>query len=234
MNNNNNKRNQKQSKKRRPRSRGTRAPPLNVTRISNVHSFTRNVSLNQRIGTTGMIPGVGSLLGQTNFCIFFTTQDVFINFNNTTTIYSTAAVPGISDLAALFDEIQLSRVEVSIIGCNQPTAGAGSGSAVIAVCKDYNDRNPPTALGDVQQYQDYKMIHLQPFSEVNLSIQPKFLTYTLDTGGGSVASTPAVGYVRSNLQIDHYGYKGSVINFPPFEANYLFSFKYFYNCRVVK
>jgi hypothetical protein len=234
MNNNNNKRKQKLSKKGRGKSNGSRSSLSNAVRISNVHSFTRNVSINQKIGTTGMIPQVGSSVGQLNFCIFFTTQDVFINFNNTTTIYSTAAVPGISDLSALFDEIQLARVEITIIGCNQPTAGAGSGSAVIVICKDYNDRNPPTSFGDVQQYQDSKMIHLQPFSEVNLSIQPKFLTYTLDTGGTSVASSPMTGYVRSTLQIDHYGFKGAVLNFPPSEANYLFSFKYYYNCRVVK
>jgi hypothetical protein len=123
---------------------------------------------------------------------------------------------------------------MTVIGCQQPTAGAGSGSAVIVIARDYNDRNPPTSFGDVQQYQDAKMIHLQPFTPVDISVVPKFLTYTLDTGGASVASSPAVGYVRSNLQIDHYGFKGSVLNFPPSEANYLFSFKYYYNCRVVK
>lgn len=229
--NNGTMRNKNRGKNGRPNKRPTLS---NAPRLANVHSFTRSVSINQRIGTTGFIPGTGSLLGQANFCLFFTTQDVFINFNNTLTIYTTAAVPGISDLAALFDEVQLARVDVSIIGCNQPTAGAGSGSAVVMMAKDYNDRNPPTLLGDVQQYQDYKIVHLQPFAEVNLSIVPKFLTYTLDTGGGSVASSPTTGYVRSNLQIDHYGFKGSVMNFPPTEANYLFSFKYYFNCRVVK
>lgn len=233
MNNNNNSNKKSKRNRRKPNGRAV-AALSKTTRLLSVHTFARRVSINQRIGTTGMIPGVGSALGQTNFCLFFTTQDVFINFNNTLTVYTTASVPGVSDLAALFDEIQLSRVETMVIGCNQPTAGIGSGSAVILMAKDFNDRNPPTSLGDVQQYQDAKIVQLNPLTPASFSIAPKFLTYTLDTSGASIASTPVTGYVRSNLQVDHYGYKGSVVNFPPSEANFLFSFTYYYNCRVVK
>lgn len=234
MNNNNIISKQRNKQKRKSNGNRNNGSISNGTRLSSVHTFTRKVSFNQRIGTTGFIPGVGSAVGQTNFCLFFTTQDVFLNFNNTLTIYTTASVPGVSDLAALFDEIQLSRVDIMVIGCNQPTAGIGSGSAIIMMAKDYNDRNPPTSLGDVQQYQDSRIIQLNPLIPANLSIAPKFLTYSLDTSGASVASSPVTGYVRSNLQIDHCGFKGSVMNFPPTEANFLFSLTYYYNCRVVK
>jgi len=150
-------------------------------------------------------------------------------------IYSTVAIPGISDLAALFDEIQLDAVELTILGPTQPSAGAGTGSPIIMMSTDYNDGNPPTSLGDVQQYADCKLVHMQPFREYTEVIRPKYLTYSLDSGGTQIASTPVRGYVRSNLQIDHFGKKGSFVNASPVvNATCVFLLKYKFNCRIVK
>jgi len=223
------------SGRKQNRRNNASAIPRSLSNIDKVHTFTRSASLTVLNNTAGFVPSVGSALGQPLFSMVFTTQDFFLYFNSARTTYSTVAIPGISDLAALFDEVQLDAVELTICSNNQPEAGAGSGSSRIMICTDYNDGNPPTSLGDVQQYADCKLVHLQPYSDYTEIIRPKFLTYTLDSGGTQVASTPSRGFVRSNLQIDHYGKKGAFVNFSPSSSTTcVFLVKYKYNCRIVK
>ena len=172
--------------------------------------------------------GVSSSL---NFAIWFTQQTAWIWAN--TTNYSAASVPGYTDLAALFDDVMIHKIDITIFSGNDPTT-SGSGCAQIAFCTDYNDKNAPANSGDVLQYADAKPFNMANNFINKMTLYPKFLTYSLDSAGTSTASTPKRGYLRSNLDTDHYGIKGAFINIPPNAMYHTYYFKYTYFCRVTK
>ena len=197
----------------------------------NVHTFVRSVSLNMQVGTSGFVPAVG-ITPFALFSIWFTTQDVFIYGNGTN--YSQATMPGITDLAGLFDEIKIEAIEMTMHTANDAvTFGSGNASGVIILATDYNDKSAPASGGDVQQYRDCKAIPLRSDHVHRQVIKPKFLTYSLDAAGTSTASTPVRGYQRSNLQTEHYGLKGAFL-LSPHTGTVVFSFKYKYSCKTPK
>jgi len=196
-----------------------------------VHTFTRTVTINQNIGTSGFMWQVG-IFPSPNFSIWYTPQSVYIWGNSTN--YSVASVPGYADLAGLFDEVQIERVDMMIYPVTLESAGVLSGSSTLVLCTDYNDKNAPPTYTDVLQYEDCKAVALltrSPYSEVHI---PKLLTYTLDSAGVAQPSTPVRQYVRSNLDTEHYCRKGSCLTLPPGIQNYTFVFKYKYNYKIVK
>ena len=116
-------------------------------------------------------------------------------------------MPGILNLAGLFDEIKIEAIEMTMHCANDAsTFGNASASGVIILATDYNDKSAPGNTGDVQQYRDCKSIPLRSDHVHKEVIKPKFLTYTLDAAGTSTASTPIRGF-QSNLQTEHYGKK---------------------------
>jgi hypothetical protein len=196
-----------------------------------IHTFTRSVAVNFVIGHNGIVPSIG-IVPYLNFVIWYTQQSVYIMGNATN--YITASVPGFSDLAALFDEVQIERVDMEIYPTNLELTGTAVGSANMLLCTDYNDRNSVANFSDILQYEDAKVVPLltrSPYKETHV---PKFLTYSLDSAGTSTASTPMRGFVRSNLDTDHYCRKGSFMSVPVTPQNYTAFFKYKFNCRVVK
>jgi len=178
----------------------------------------------------GIVPQVGLVAG-TLFSIWFTNQDAFIYRDAAN--YSTAAVPGYTDLSALFDEVKVDAIQMQIIVGVDPTT-SGSGSGVIVMANDYNDKVAPTSAQDVQQYEDCKTISLSNQYIYTEIIRPKFLTYSLDSTGTAIASTPQTGFIRSNLQIDHYGKKCAFISVPPNNCIMTFTFRFKYLCKTAK
>jgi len=148
----------------------------------------------------------------------------------------TASVAGYIDIAALFDEVQIESMEMSIYATNleQLPTVSNFGSCVMALCTDYNDKNAPTSIGDVLQYQDAKVI--QPVSQTPYKEKqvPKLLSYTLDSAGISQPSMPIKAFVRSNLDVEHYCRKGHILASPSQVQQYTFLFRYTLKCRVVK
>jgi len=199
-------------------------------RPSGVHTLTKCTSLKMRSNTAGYSFDVGVGSSQT-FCIWFTNQDAYIQAS--ATLYSVSFIPGYADLAGLFDEVMLDRVDIKIYTGTDPTTSAG-GSAQIILAKDYNDKNATALVGDVQQYSDVKSMNMSNNFVNNYSIQPKFLTYSLDVAGAAVPTTPKRGFVRSNLTIDHYGIKGAFINNSPNDQIHTYQFRYTYKCKVAK
>jgi hypothetical protein len=114
-----------------------------------------------------------------------------------------------------------------------PTSANG-GSAQIILARDYNDKNAAASVGDVQQYSDVKIMNMANNFVNKYIIQPKFLTYSLDSAGLPVSSTPRRGYIRSNLSVDHYGIKGAFINNSPNDQIHTYQFKFVFNCKVAK
>ena len=205
--------------------------PIYRMSAPNYHSFVRSCSINQAVTTSGFTPGVG-VTNFTLFSIWFTTQDVFIYGNGTN--YSTVTMPGITDLAGLFDEIKIDAIEMTMHCANDSvTFGSGNASGVIILATDYNDKAAPGSSGDVQQYADCKSIPLRSDYIHKEIIRPKFLTYSLDAAGTSTASTPMRGFQRSNLQTEHYGKKGAFL-LAPHSGNIVFTFRYKYICKTAK
>jgi hypothetical protein len=197
------------------------------------YTFTRTANINVAISSLGIVPSVG-IVPFLGFSIWYTNQNAYIWGNSTN--YSTVAVPGYSDLSALFDEVQVDKVEMEIYATalENTANGSNTGSPVIVLVTDYNDKNALATPGDALQYADAKVIPLitrSPYREVHV---PKFLTYTLDSAGTAVAGAPQRGYVRSNLDIDHFCRKGQFMASPNVTSYYVFVFKYKYNCRVAR
>lgn len=165
------------------------------------------------------------------FAIWFTQQDVFIWLNASN--YSQVSVPGYSDLAALYDEVMIDRIDITMFTGNDPTTSA-NGTAQIILARDYNDKVAPAAVGDVQQYSDMQAFNMANNFINKFSLNPKFLTYSLDSAGTSTASVARRGYIRSNLSTDHYGVKGAFINNSPNQQTHTYQFKFMYKCRVCK
>lgn len=183
------------------------------------------------VNTTGFIPGVG-VTPFANFSIWFTNQNAYVWGG--TTNYSTVAVPGYAELAGLFDEVKIDAIEMTINPTNDANLYGGSGSGVIVLANDYNDHTVPSATGDVQQYADCRTIPMTVNHSYKCVVRPKMLTYTLDSAGQAIASTPTSGFFRSNLDIDHNAIKGSFLISPPGAGFYIFTFRYKYVCKTQK
>lgn len=180
--------------------------------------------------TSGYSWNVG-IVPSAQFSIWFTQQAVYIWSNASN--YSVGFVPGYSDLAALFDEVMIEKIDMTIFSANDPTT-SGTGSAQIAYCRDYNDKVAPSNSGDVLQYSDAKAFNMANNFINKMTLYPKYLTFSLDSAGTSTASTPKRGYLRSNLDTDHYGFKGAFINIPPNSMYHTYYFKYTYKCKTAK
>lgn len=218
------------SAKRRRIQIQKRSVPRSMSNRGTVHTLTKCASLKMRSNTTGYSFDIGIGSSQT-FCIWFTNQDAYIWASST--LYSIVSIPGYSDLAALFDEVMIERVEIQIYTGTDPTTSSG-GSAQIILARDYNDKNATASVGDIQQYADVKAFNMANNYINKYVIQPKFLTYSLDVAGAAVATTPKRGYIRSNLSIDHYGIKGGFINNSPNDQVHTYQFRYVFNCKTPK
>lgn len=216
--------------KRSRRSRLRSTISRSLTSRDTVHTLTKSASLKMRSTTLGYTFDIGTSSSQT-FCIWFTNQDAYIWANASN--YSIVSIPGYADLAGLFDEVMIDRVEMAIYTGTDPTSANG-GSAQIILARDYNDKNAAASVGDVQQYSDVKIMNMANNFVNKYIIQPKFLTYSLDSAGLPVSSTPRRGYIRSNLSVDHYGIKGAFINNSPNDQIHTYQFKFVFNCKVAK
>jgi len=197
------------------------------------HIMYRTCSFVNVINSAGFGPGVGSVQFKL-FSLWFTNQNAYLWSNASN--YTTVAVPGYTDLAALFDEIKIDAIEITVTTGNDPSLAGTTGSAVLQMATDYNDKNAPTSIGDVQQYQDVRQFRLANNFVYREILRPKFLTYSLDSAGSAQASTPKTGFFRSNLDVEHYGKKGCIVLDAPSTgfSSVLFSFKYKFVCRTAK
>lgn len=204
----------------------------NVTQIGStpIHVFERCTSVPMQIGVTGIIPNVG-IVPFLNFSLWFTNQSAFIYGNSTN--YITASVPGYSDLAALFDEVQIDSIDIEIYSTNLE-ATTLNGSTVMLLCSDFNDHIAPASTGDVLQYKDCKAVQLLSQYPYKEKVRPMMLGYTLDSAGTAVASNPVRGFIRSNLDIEHNCRKGSLLTVPNSAQAYHVLFRYKFKCRTVK
>lgn len=233
MNNNNNKK--RNTKKTSGKRNGRSAPRKDVTNsirtgLIPVYTFQRTSQFGINCGNSGFIPAVG-LVPFTRFTIWYTPQSAYLWSNASN--YTVVSMPGYTDLAALFDEVMIESVEMSIYTTNlEGTVNVGS--ALMLLITDYNDKNAPASNDDVLQYQDCKAIPILSQFPYKEKQNPKMLSYTLDSAGISQPSMPVKGFVRSNLDVEHFCRKGCLLQAPSGTQTWNFVFRYTYKCRVCK
>lgn len=228
------------AKKRiRPTYMGKRVPIYrSLMNGTGIHTVIKSCTIPMNVNSTGFSFDVNPSGPQPYFAIYFTLQNVYIAYNASN--ISTVAIPGFTDLSALFDDIMIARIDMTIMtGCDpttyQATSGTlSNGSAVLVLCNDYNDKLAPSALGDVQQYADSKNYVLANNYVHKRSIKPKFLSYVLDSAGVSQPSSPKTGFVKSTIDIEHYGMKGALALNAPGVSKLLWNFKIKFLCRTQK
>lgn len=228
-----NTRKQRNTKSKKPgrKRKGNNSSGDNIKNgIIPVHTFQRTSQVGIQIASTGFVPTVG-VANFANFSIWYTPQSAFIYGNASN--YIIANMPGYTDIAGLFDEVMIESVEMSIYATNLEST-VNTGSALILLNTDYNDKNAPTAQGDVLQYQDCKPVPLLTQFPYKEKQTPKLLTYTLDSAGVSQPSKPIRGFFRSNLDVEHYCRKGCFLQTPSAVQQYTVVFRYTYKCRIVK
>lgn len=229
-----NKNNRKRNNKKTPRRGNNASNPGPRNSIGNgvntVHTFQRCCSMPLQIGINGIIPAVG-IVAFINFSIWFTNQTAFIWGNSSN--YSASSVPGYTDLAALFDEVMIERVEIEIYSTNLESL-TNTGSAVMLLISDFNDHNAPANASDVLQYKDCKCVPLLSRFPYKETVSPMMLSYTLDSAGVSQPSHPIRGFIRSNLDVEHNCRKGSFLTVPNTTLIHTVLFRYTYKCKIVK
>lgn len=225
-------RSRSRSAERKPSKRSRRGPRKSLSRSMigpTTYTFIRTTNINIDATTTGFDFAVG-IVNSAEFCIWFTTQSVYLWKDSSN--YTVSSIPGYAEIAGLFDEVKIDAIELTIMSGCDPTS-SNNGSGAIALCTDYNDKNAIPLL-DIQQYADCRTVLLSNAYIHKEVIRPRFLEYSLDSAGTAQASTTRRGFTRSNLDIEHYGIKGAMMLVQPNTQRIVFQFKYKYVCRVQK
>lgn len=173
-----------------------------------VHEFKKTAWANFNVSNTGIqIPGGGTY--QTDFVMRFDLNNVvFIGAGSTT-----VPMPGIAELATLFDRIKLNKVIVRFRSRNDsgPILGGAQNFAVqIGTALDYNDDDVATSA-TLREYGTFKDDCIQPGGKEHMRVlKPCYLIRATDDDGIGVAFDSKRGYVNSASSCRHYGLKGTI------------------------
>lgn len=181
--------------------------------------------------------------GVLNFAMIFTPQDLSC-VNSLGAVYpsGTIALPNAAEFAALFDEIMIDKVEVTMMGSFVQVNASGTNATIcpaqILIATD--DNSTDSSLSVLQQMGDCQIWHAnnQTTSQKTVTIKPKFNTQIYYNTLAS-AYKPSRGYVQSSVAVPHYAL---LLNMRP---NYTsgqqvpngyvnFSVKYYLKCRNLK
>lgn len=211
------------------RTRGTPAGYYEITRTVN---FYVKIILGQFADDTGttLTEGIG---------LSFSSQAVRVYQNNGAT--KVTPVPNYAELAALFDEVKLSKVELGF-GLGLGTVASTSvayNPLQIVYGSDENDM--ASSLAICQQLGDSKTWYGSSSDNSNMRMvcRPKYqriIYYTSLLSGYE----PTQGYVRSDYDIEHYGVKMAVVIPPGAPAsvaasgNMAVSCKFTMRCKSLK
>lgn len=222
----------KQSKKANlamvPRYLRTRGTP------NGVHQFRRTVSAAFNVSSNGIqIPG-GAATYVTDFAIRFGLQNCLFVGSGTTSV----AVPGITELTALFDQIKLDKVVVRIISLNDsaPIATFQNFAVQVATAIDYNSDQTVTGA-QLREYSSWKLDTIEPGGTVEhrRTLRPMYQRAITYTGGAGINGVEgARGFLGTiSGDIAHYGLLGNII-----AGNQVgqvnFFVEYYYSCKNQK
>lgn len=133
------------------------------------------------------------------------------------TAYTFSDPSGSSELAALYDQYRLVRVDVELVpiyntSLSTPTAGNGSLAGWLHSVQDYDDAAAPTASNTgiltLQQYRSYRCDPLVAHGRLTWSIRPKVAMAAFGaTLFTQYAVTEAPWIDCNSAVVEHYGLK---------------------------
>ena len=207
-----------------------RVPRLLTTRgtPNGVHQFKRTAALDFNVNNTGVIVGGGTSPGLAfQFC---PTQIVIGSAAGT---LASAAMPGYTELSALFDQIKIVKAIVRFRSRNDSSNIVSNSAIEIGTAVDYNDASPPTAIADIHQYGTFKSDVIQPGGKQHTRVvTPHWteLVYYTAVLSGYASKT---GYIRSDYDIPHYGLKAWIVGSASVQLIQV-EVEYLYECKNTK
>lgn len=228
------------------RLRGT---PYGVYEITRTLNFTLGIG----DGTGTNAPGfnfppsgaVGTAVSSSeNFCMIFTPQDCQL-VSNSGTVFTggTIALQNASEIAAIWDEIKIDKVEVTLMGCFSQVNSTGN-NAQIAPAQLYyatDDNSTDSSLSTIVQQTDCEVWYPNNAGGASvrkITVKPKFNTQIYFNNLTSAYSANR-GYVQTGISVPHYGLlialKRNFTN-PPYYPNGTLNVavKYYFKCKSLK
>lgn len=228
---------------RRSTKRTRSAPRVTRMAVQRVSRSLRYNGENKITRTvTGTIPytaagfGVGAAFFQALNIVYDPTSVTFYGSAVTNVSF---AIPNAAELAALYDQVKIDKVELTWSGTHIGTANLGGTGAALKflVCNDNNDGIGAASLTEIQQQpnKEYYAIDGRSF-KWNCS-KPQYQRLVYQTGLVSNYE-PTTGFVNSNSTIPHYGTKIVISNItsinPAQTGNVDFNIKFFLTLKNVK
>jgi len=210
----------------------TRGTPKGYYEITRTVNFYTKILLGKFADDAGTTTGEG-------LAFSFSPQYVRSYINGG--LVASTAIPNSAELAGLFDELKIVKVELSFglgIGTVASTSVAYNPMQILYGTDD-NDVN--STVAQVQQLGDCKMWYGNSGdnSNMKMTVKPKYqriIYYTALLSGYE----PTQGYFRSDYDIEHYGVKMAMV-IPPgtpslvaASGNMAISCKYTVRCKSLK
>jgi len=216
---------------RRPRMAVQRLP--RTLRYNGENKITRTVNGQLAYNAAGFSVGAG---------IF---QAINIVYDPTSVTFYGAAVnsvsfpiPNAAEIAALYDQIRIDKVEITWSSNAQANSSGGAGviAAKFLVCNDSNDGIGTASLAEIQQ-QPNKEYYAADGRSHKWSCIPKYQRVIFQSVAVSNYE-PTRGFVNSNSTIPHYGTKMAITNLTSLvggaSGNVDFNVKFFLTLKNVK
>lgn len=198
-----------------------------------VYEINRTANISIPITVDGFYNGVAA---SSDLCFTWTPQYMYV-YNGVGTTLFTAAVPNAAEISALWDDIKIDKVELTLMGAfTQSTTGNTTAPRQIIYGTDDNDKTVNAAI--VQQLGDCTVWNpsMASTSQRVIVIKPKFnsLIYYTSTLSGYKADR---GYIRSDYDIEHYALKLHMpanLSGPQPTGNMNVACKFFFKCKNLK
>lgn len=170
------------------------------------YEITRWTSTNIPIIAAGF--NVNGTVEQSFSCVFTPQSVIFYNAAGTTTTF-VVAIPNAAELAALFDDVKLDKVEIYLSGGVNPSVNTTNAQVPqVFMCSDRNDR--ASSIDAIRQESDCTVWDLnQPGgSRKKFTVKPYFQQVVQYGVAGTTSATQAQrGYVKSDIDIEHLAFK---------------------------
>lgn len=214
---------------------GLRGTPQGVYEIVRTTNGTMRIT-----AATGFDNGVAT---SESIGITFSLQNIRIYAANGITVLNTWPIPNSGEIAALWDDVKIDKVEVTMSGYVAPsstpltTTGYVIGNQFVY---GTDDNDALSSLATVQQLGDCKSMYLISNSGTNerkITVRPRYqqiIYYTSLSSGYE----PKQGYIRSDYDIEHYALKIARVPMNNTADNsngqFNFTFKIYLKCKGLK
>lgn len=214
----------KRTYKRRRAASSSAPVSAGLKRYLRLRGTPKGVYEISRTVTTGHIAITGGAGGgwnngaasTSNLCFVFTPQYLRCYNDSSTATFIQWAIPNASELAALYDDVKISSVELTFMGSFTQSGTPNTTVAQISprsILYGTDDNDTATSYSIVSQLGDCKTWYPNNTdgSVMRVTVKPKYnqvIYYTPVLNGYQ----PQRGYIRSDYDIEHYALKMSMVD----------------------